>query len=113
MKMKGLFGLAAGLLLAGSLQSAAVVAVLSGASGPYKEALEGLKAALGEIPSATLPALPDMAGGKVVVTFGSEAALKDYPGSAALVAALTAARPEERPASGAEALAALTALGVD
>jgi len=74
--------------LTAQLPAGGVVAVLSGASGPYQEALEGLKAVLGDVPSAVLPALPDLAGAKVVVTFGSEAALREYPGSAALVAAL-------------------------
>jgi ABC-type uncharacterized transport system substrate-binding protein len=70
------------------LRSGGVVAVLSADSGPYQEALEGLKTVLGDVPSATLPQLPAMGGVKVVVTFGSEAALKKYPDSAALVAAL-------------------------
>ena len=88
MKMKHWIGSIA--LLAGTAQlpAAAVVAVLSGSSGPYQEALAGLKAVMGDVPSAVLPALPDLGGAKVVVTFGSEAALKDYPASAALVAAL-------------------------
>ena len=76
-------------LLGGApLLASDVVAVLSGASGPYQEALAGLQGVLGPVPNATLPALPDLAGAKVVVTFGSEAALKSYPGSVALVAAL-------------------------
>jgi len=76
------------LLLAAPLRSGGVVAVLSADSGPYQEALDGLKSALGPVPSATLPALPDLAGAKVVVTFGSDAALRSYPSSVALVAAL-------------------------
>lgn len=78
----------AALLCTAPLRSGGVVAVLSADSGPYQEALDGLKSALGAVPSAILPALPPMAGVKVVVTFGSDAALKNYPASAALVAAL-------------------------
>lgn len=76
------------LAMAGTLSAADVVAVLSGDSGPYKEALEGLKAVVGEVDAATLPAQPDLAHAKVIVTFGSEAALRKYPATAALVAAL-------------------------
>jgi len=76
------------LLLTAPLRAGGVVAVLSADSGPYQEALEGLKTVLGPVPSAVLPALPDMAGARVVVTFGSDAALKSYPDSVALVAAL-------------------------
>jgi hypothetical protein len=88
MKTQKAWILAAALLLTVPLRSSGVVAVLSADSGPYQEALDGLKAVLGSVPSATLPALPDMAGVKVIVTFGSDAALKEYPSSAALVAAL-------------------------
>lgn len=65
-----------------------VVAVLSGSTGPYTEALAGLESVVGPVDSAILPKLPHLVGAKVIVTFGSEAALKDYPGSAPLVAAL-------------------------
>jgi ABC-type uncharacterized transport system substrate-binding protein len=75
-------------LAVASAQASGVVAVLSGDAAPYKEALEGLKAVVGEVDAATLPQLPSMAGAKVVVTFGGEAALKSYPASMALVAAL-------------------------
>ena len=75
-------------LAAASAHATDVVAVLSGEAAPYKEALAGLKAAVGEVDSATLPALPNLTGAKVVVTFGGEAALKKYPATAALVAAL-------------------------
>jgi hypothetical protein len=78
----------AALLCTAPLRSGGVVAVLSADSGPYQEALDGLKSVLGAVPSATLPSLPAMDGVKVVVTFGSDAALKSYPASAALVAAL-------------------------
>jgi hypothetical protein len=60
--------------------AAEVVAVLSGNSGPYKEALEGLKAVVGDVSAVTLPEEPDLNGAKVVVTFGSEAALRSYHG---------------------------------
>ena len=80
--------LAAVLLGAAPLRSGGVVAVLSADSGPYQEALEGLKGVLGTVPSAVLPQLPPLDGARVVVTFGSDAALKKYPDSAALVAAL-------------------------
>lgn len=73
---------------AASLGAAQVAAVLSGDTGPYKEALEGLKSVVGEVDAAILPAMPDVAGAKVIVTFGSEAALKKYPASAVVVAAL-------------------------
>lgn len=76
------------LLGAGTLPAAGVVAVLSGDSAPYKEALEGLKSVVPDLGSAVLPALPDLKGAQVVVTFGGEAALKGYPSSVALVAAL-------------------------
>ena len=76
------------LLLPAAAPSAGVVAVLSNGSPNCQEGLEGLKAALGDVPSATLPALPDLSGAKVVVTFGSEAALAHYPSSAALVAVM-------------------------
>jgi ABC-type uncharacterized transport system substrate-binding protein len=75
-------------LASASAHAASVVAVLSGDAAPYKEALAGLKAVVGDVDSATLPALPNLAGAKVVVTFGGEAALRSYPSSAALVAAL-------------------------
>jgi hypothetical protein len=71
-----------------SLRAADVVAVLSGDSGPYKEALDGLKAEIPDVEAATLPALPKLDGAKVVVSFGGEAALKKYPAGVALVAAL-------------------------
>ena len=80
--------LAAALLCTAPLRSGGVVAVLSADSGPYQEALEGLKSVLGTVPSTVLPRLPAMDGVKVVVTFGSDAALKKYPDTAALVAAL-------------------------
>ena len=76
MKIRRALVLAAALLLTAPLRSGGVVAVLSADSGPYQEALEGLKSVLGAVPSATLPALPDLAGAKVVVTFGSDAALR-------------------------------------
>jgi ABC-type uncharacterized transport system substrate-binding protein len=75
-------------LLSAHAQATAIVAVLSGDSAPYKDALAGLKSVVGEVDSSILPALPGMEGAKVVVTFGGEAALKKYPGSVALVAAL-------------------------
>ena len=89
--MQKLFSImfAAALLLAGSAGATDVVAVLSGDSAPYPEALEGLKAVVGPVDSATLPSLPaSLSGARVIVTFGSEAALRDYPGSGPLVAAL-------------------------
>lgn len=88
MKNKGVLAALALLGLAAGLAAADVAAVLSGDTGPYKEALEGLKAVVGEVDAATLPALPNVAGAKVVVTFGGEAAQKKYPASAALVTAL-------------------------
>jgi hypothetical protein len=88
MNLRALFCSGALLLFAGGARGADVAAVLSGDSGPYLEALEGLKAVVGPVDSATLPAVPNLAGAKVIVTFGSEAALRDYPGSAPLVAAL-------------------------
>jgi putative tryptophan/tyrosine transport system substrate-binding protein len=75
-------------LAAASAQAGGIVAVLSSDTAPYKEALEGLKAAAGPVDSAVLPALPDVSGASVIVTFGGEAALKKYPAAAALVAAL-------------------------
>lgn len=75
-------------MLAVPLAAADVVAVLSGDSAPYKDALEGLKSVVGSVEAATLPALPDLGGAKVVVTFGGEAALKSYPSSVAMVSAL-------------------------
>lgn len=75
-------------IAAAPLRASTVVAVLSGDSAPYKEALEGLKAVVADVDSAILPALPNLGGAKVVVTFGGEAALKSYPSSLAMVAAL-------------------------
>lgn len=75
-------------LACASAHAAGVVAVLSGDAAPYKEALAGLKSVFGDVEAATLPALPNLGGAKVIVTFGDEAALKKYPASAALVAAL-------------------------
>lgn len=100
--------LVAVLLGMSSLGAAAdVVAVLSGDAPPYKEALEGLKAIVGTVESATLPALPDLKSAKVIVTFGSEAALKKYPASAALVAALLP-DPKLKPSHG----GSLTRVGI-
>ncbi len=99
-------GLALG-LAAPALPAADVVAVLSGDSAPYKEALEGLKAVVGDVEAATLPALPKLDGAKVVVSFGGEAALKKYPASAALVAALLP-DPKLKPGHG----GALTRVGI-
>lgn len=74
---------------AASLPAAPVAVLLSGDSGPYKEALDGLKAVVGQdLSVATLPAMPDLGGAKVVVTFGGEAALKKFPAGLAQVAAL-------------------------
>lgn len=75
-------------LASASAHAASVVAVLSGDAAPYKEALAGLKSAFPDAEAATLPEMPNMGGAKVIVTFGGEAALKKYPASAALVAAL-------------------------
>ena len=86
--MKRLALIAAWGLAAASAHAGGIVAVLSGDTAPYKQALEGLKAIAGPVDSAVLPALPNLAGASVIVTFGGEAALKKYPASAALVAAL-------------------------
>jgi hypothetical protein len=86
--MKRLALIAAWVLATSSAQAGGIVAVLSGDAAPYREALEGLKAAVGPVDSAVLPALPGVAGASVIVTFGGEAALKKYPSGAALVAAL-------------------------
>lgn len=88
MKTLMLKALVLAVLATGTAKAADVVAVLSGDSGPYKEALEGLKAVVGTVEAVTLPNAPKLDGAKVVVTFGSEAALKKYPDSVALVAAL-------------------------
>lgn len=68
-----------------------VVAVLSSETGPYQEALAGLKQELGEVvPTFFLskgePRIPRAA--RVVVAFGSKAALKSYPNGTALVYAM-------------------------
>jgi hypothetical protein len=76
------------LIAGGGLHGAEIAAVLSGNTGPYTEALAGLQAVVGPVDSAILPKLPRFSGVKVIVTFGSEAALRDYPVSAPLVAAL-------------------------
>jgi hypothetical protein len=84
-----------------------VAAVLSGDSAPYKAALEGLIAEVGAVDAATLPALPDLKSAKVVVTFGGEAAIKTYPDSGAMVAALLP-DPKLKPKRGGE----LTRVGI-
>jgi hypothetical protein len=86
--MKRLALIAAWGLAAASAHAGGIVAVLSGDTAPYKDALEGLKAVAGPVDSAVLPNLPNVAGASVIVTFGGEAALKTYPATAALVAAL-------------------------
>jgi len=88
MKKRSWFLFGAALLLAGAARGAEVVAVLSDDSGPCTEALAGLKAVVKGVDAATLPNLPHLTGARVIVTFGSEAARRDYPGSAPLVEAL-------------------------
>jgi ABC-type uncharacterized transport system substrate-binding protein len=73
-------GLAALLFSCTQLPAGSIVAVLSGNQVPYQEALEGLKTALGgTVDSAVLPDKPDLHQAKVVVTFGTQAALENYP----------------------------------
>ena len=62
------------------LPASSIVAVLSGNQVPYQEALEGLKATVGgQVDSAVLPDKPDLSQAKVVVTFGTQAAMENYP----------------------------------
>jgi ABC-type uncharacterized transport system substrate-binding protein len=64
-----------------------IVAVISSDLGPYKEALKGLQETLGEVQVFNLQtdANPSIGNPKVIVALGGQAALKDYPASAALV----------------------------
>lgn len=78
-----------------------VAAVFGSESGPYQEALKGLKEELKEEVVAFFlnqgePSIP--ASIRVVVAFGSKAALRKYPGAISLVYAMapgTIVRPED------------------
>lgn len=68
-----------------------VVAIVSSETGPYQDALAGLKQELGEsVPTFFLsrgePQIPNSV--RVVVAFGAKAALRNYPDQAVLVYAL-------------------------
>lgn len=80
--------LAVGRCLGAEASPAPAAAVLSLRTGPYQEALAGLREELGEdVPVFVLaqgePLIPDST--KVVVAFGSKAALRSYPDLTALV----------------------------
>lgn len=96
--MKARRRLLLGLLAAGTLAPALpasaqkTVAVLSSEAGPYRQALSGLNDALGRtvplvIVSEEPLEIPRSA--RVVVAFGSKAALEEYPQDTTLVYALT------------------------
>lgn len=78
-----------------------VAAIFGSESGPYQEALQGLK---DELKEEVLPFFlnqgepPIPASIRVIVAFGSKAALRKYPGATALVYAMapgTIVRPED------------------
>lgn len=66
-----------------------VVAVLSGAPGPYQTALEGfVKEFGGEVPTVRLPDRVLPAGTRVIVAFGGQAAVERYPEGAVVIVCL-------------------------
>lgn len=79
----------AALAAAPSAPAQEVMAVLSSAPGPYQAAFDAFVKALGREASAVrLPARPAASAARIVVAFGGEAALQDYPESATLIACL-------------------------
>lgn len=81
--------LLAALAAAPSTSARDVVAVLSGAPGPYQTAFEGFVKELGrEVPTVRLPASLPAAGASVIVAFGGEAAVQPYPKGAILIVCL-------------------------
>lgn len=66
-----------------------VVAVLSGAPGPYQDAFAGFTREFGrEVPTVRLPDRVTAAGASVIVAFGGAAAVQPYPKGATLVVCL-------------------------
>jgi hypothetical protein len=83
--------MAAVCLSAPGASAQSIVAVFSGETGPYQQALTGLKQELGnDIPAFYLsqgePSIP--ASARVVVTFGSKAALRSYAKQTSLIYAM-------------------------
>lgn len=74
------------------VSTASVVAVLSSDTGPYREALEGLRQELGSsvqtfILSDGVPTIPSAT--RVVLAFGSKAAMHKYPSGVVLIFAMS------------------------
>lgn len=66
-----------------------VVAVLSGAPGPYQDAFEGFIKEFGrEVPTVRLPEQVSAAGAGVIVAFGGEASVQPYPDGATVISCL-------------------------
>lgn len=82
-------------LLAGPA-SAETAAVLSSESKPYREALEGLREALGPDSPPTLSAIDEDAAADTVVAFGAKAALARRSGARTLIVALAPAYAPSR-----------------
>lgn len=66
-----------------------VIAVLSGAPGPYQDAFEGFTKEFGaRVPTVRLPERVSAAGVSVIVAFGGEAAVQPHPDGAIVIACL-------------------------
>ncbi len=82
--------LAAGGPAASAAEATSVAAVLSSEIGPYQEALKGLQGEMPDVSAFFLtrgePEIP--ASARVIVLFGSKAAIREYPDGAVLVYAM-------------------------
>lgn len=98
------------LALAPALSAQEVLAVISSGAGPYQAAYDAFAAELGrKVTAVRLPQRPPAAGPRirVIVTFGSEAAMQSYPKNTTHIACLAPALAAREARAGARVHLAL------